>query len=192
MGSSAPSGRLRKLLENKKREIVDRWVKAIHNSYPAQTAEFLKKEPNKFANPLGSTIQETVFPLFDQLCGDRNPVELKRLLDNLVRIRSVQEFSPASAVQVIFFLKDAVRQELLKDIEKSGLWRDYLDFESEIDRFASLAFDVYMECRERIWRIKMDDLMKRPEMLTGGMCFSYMVRRGNKHLERLEKRKTQH
>ncbi len=190
--SSGISGRLRELLEQKKRAIVDKWVKAIHNTYPPETAEFLQKEPNKFANPIGSTIQEAVWPLYDQLIGERDPVEVKKGLDSLIRIRSVQDFTPASAVQVIFALKRAAREELLKVVEKEGLLRDYLVFESEIDRFATLAFDIYMECREKIWRIKMDDLLKRPDLRSGGMCFSYMVRRGKKHLERLAKEKTQH
>ncbi len=180
------------LLEQKKGHIVEKWRKIIHNSYPPETAQFLKKEKDKFQNPIGSSIEESIWPLFDQIIGDSDPKKTKKLLDNLVRIRAVQDFTPASAVRIIFDLKSVVRSVLLKEVEKRGLVREFLKLESEIDRFALLAFDVFMECREKVWEIKRNDLLKRPGLLNAGMCPSYMMKRGFKHLEKVKKQVTQH
>jgi len=183
---------LREILEQKKGPVVERWREQIHKSYPPETAQFLKREKNRFSNPIGSSIEESIWPLYDQLIGEADPAVTKKLLDNLVRIRAVQDFTPASAVQIIFALKPILRKEVLPLAQKKGLLKEYLEFESEIDRFGLLAFDVFMECRERVWEIKRNDLLKRPYLLAGGMCPSYMMKRGIKHLEKLKKEITQH
>ncbi len=183
---------LREILEQKKGPIVEKWRKHIHKSYPPETAQFLQREKNKFSNPIGSSIEESIWPLYDQLIGEADPATTKKLLDNLVRVRAVQDFTPASAVQIIFALKKIIRKEVFGIVQKKGLVNEYLEFESEIDRFGLLAFDVFMECRERVWEIKRNDLLKRPYLLSGGMCPSYMMKRGIKHLEKLKKEITQH
>ncbi len=191
MGRKLHKG-LREILEQKKGPIVEKWREQIHKSYPPETAQFLKREKDRFSNPIGSSIEESIWPLYDQLIGEADPLTTKKLLDNLVRIRAVQDFSPASAVQVIFALKLIIRREVFGVVEKRGWIKEYLEFESEIDRFGLLAFDVFMECREKVWEIKRNDLMKRPYLLSGGMCPSYMMKRGIKHLEKLKKEITQH
>ncbi len=191
MGRKLHKG-LREILEQKKGPIVEKWRDQIHKSYPPETAQFLKREKNKFSNPIGSSIEETIWPLFDQLIGEADAVLTKKLLDNIVRVRAVQDFTPASAVQIIFALKPIIRKEIFSLVEKKGLVKEYLKFESEIDRFGLLAFDVFMECRERVWEIKRNDLLNRPYLLAGGMGPSYMIKRGIKHLEKLKKEITQH
>ena len=185
--------RLRDILEKKKRPVVDKWIKAIQSTYPPETEKFLRREPNQFANPIGASIRESVWPLYDQIIGDAVPEIAKKHLDTLIRVRAVQDFAPTGAVHVIFELKQIVRQEIFKEVQERGLVSEYLEFESEIDRFALLAFDVFMECREKVWEIKKNDFFKRPYYLTvGGMCPSYMLKRGQKHLEKLKKERTRH
>jgi len=184
--------RLREILEQKKGPVVEKWIKTIHKSYPPETAQFLNSQKNRFANPIGASIQDSVWPLYDQLIGEPDPEITKKNLDILIRVRAVQDFSPASAVRIIFELKRIIRGELMEEVVKHHLLERYFEFESKIDHFALLAFDVFMECREKVWEIKRNDLMKRPYILQGGMCPSYMLRRGSQHLEKLKKEKTQH
>jgi hypothetical protein len=168
---------LQKLLTKKRDRIVGNWVNSIQESYPAETVEFFRHQRNRFANPVGAAISETTGPLFDELLNGNNPQNISSLLDNIVRIRAVQDFMPSGAVAVVFLLKKVIRDELKKDIEKDGLYEDLLEFESRIDYCVLLAFDVYMKCRETVWENKLDDFIKRPFVTGGGMkCLSYMLR----------------
>ena len=168
---------LEKLLAKKRDRIVDKWIQSVQESYPSETVEFFRHQRNRFANPLGASISETMGPLFDELLNGNNPQNISSLLDNIVRIRAVQEFLPSAAVAVVFLLKKVIRDKLEKDIEKEGLFEDLLEFESRIDYCVLLAFDVYMKCRETIWENKLDDFIKRPFVTGGGArCLSYMLR----------------
>lgn len=168
---------LEKLLTKKRDRIVDKWIQSVQESYPSETVEFFRHQRNRFANPLGASISETMGPLFDELLNGNNQQNISSLLDNIVRIRAVQEFLPSAAVAVVLLLKKVIRDKLEKDIEKEGLFEDLLEFESRIDYCVLLAFDVYMKCRETIWENKLDDFIKRPFVTGGGArCLSYMLR----------------
>ncbi|MCW7073897.1 MAG: RsbRD N-terminal domain-containing protein [Methanophagales archaeon] len=169
---------LEELLTKKRDCIVGNWINSVQETYPAETVEFFRHQRNRFANPIGATISETMGPLFDELLNGNNPQNMSSLLDNIVRIRAVQDFMPSGAVAVVFLLKKVIREELARDIKREeGLFEDLLEFESRIDQCVLLAFDVYMKCREKIWEIKLDDFKKRPFFTTGrGMrCLSYML-----------------
>ncbi len=168
---------LEKLLTKKRDRIVDKWINSIQESYPSETVEFFRHQRNRFANPLGASISETMGPLFDELLNGNNQQNMFSLLDKIVRIRAVQDFPPSGAVAVVFLLKKVIRDEMKKDIDKDGLFEDLLEFESRIDYCVLLAFDVYMKCRETIWENKLDDFKKRPFVTEGvDKCLSYMLK----------------
>jgi hypothetical protein len=168
---------LEKLLAKKRDRIVEKWIDSVQESYPSETVEFFRHQRNRFANPVGAAISETVGPLFDELLNGNNQQNISSFLDNIVRIRAVQDFPPSGAVAVVLLLKKVIRDEMRKDIDKDGLFEDLLEFESRIDYCVLLAFDVYMKCREKIWEIKLDEFKKRPFFIEGeARCLSYMVR----------------
>jgi hypothetical protein len=168
---------LKKLLAKKRDRIVEKWIDGFQESYPPETVEFFRHQRNRFANPIGVAISEAVGPLFDELLNGNNQQNISSLLDNIVRIRAVQDFAPSGAVAVVLMLKKVIRDEMRKDIDKEGLFEDLLEFESRIDYCVLLAFDVYMKCREKIWEIKLDEFKKRPFFTEGtARCLSYMVR----------------
>jgi hypothetical protein len=174
------------LLLQKKGPVVEKWVKLIHATYPSETAEFLDREPNQFANPIGASIQESVWPLYDEIVIPKDGEKARKLLDTLIRPRAVQDFTPAGALSVIFSLKEALREEVMEKVLKEEMVEGLLEIESRIDQLALVAFDVYMQCREKVWEVKHRDLMERPFVLSGGMCPSYMLKRGRKHIEKLK------
>lgn len=168
---------LEKFLTKKRGRIVDKWIQCVQETYPAETIEFFRHQRNRFADPVGAAISETMGPLFDELFNGNNPQNMSSLLDRIIRIRAVQEFLPSGAVAVVFLLKKVIRDEIGKDIDKEGLFEDLLEFESRIDYCSLLAFDVYMKRREKIWEIKLDEFKKRPFVTEGvAKCLSYMVR----------------
>jgi hypothetical protein len=166
------------LLNEKRSKIVEVWFQRIAETYPHESAQFLRAKGDRFANPLGSTIRSALGPLFDEFLGGEDTDRVSSLLDDIIRIRAVQEFAPSAAVGVVHMLKQVVRDEFAREIKEGDFSEELATFEGKIDQSVLLAFDVYMSCRERLWQVKMNDFMKRPTLLAvGGMCPSYMLRR---------------
>ena len=147
--------RLTVLLKNKKATIVKEWFNMVINTYPLDTSRFLKKQKDPFANPVGNTISQGLGPLFDELVMDMDPDTLTNRLDPIVRIRAVQViFSPSQAVAFIFSLKEAVRTNLKKELLDNKILNELLLFESKIDELGLIAFDIFVKCREQIYKFK--------------------------------------
>jgi hypothetical protein len=141
--------------------IIKRWSALILDTYPADAARFFKREKDPFANPVGAAVAEEISAIFDELMTGPSYEKLHAPLDRIIRIRAVQEFSPSDALSFIFLLKQAVREETAKIELEAAAMRQLMDFESRIDRAALFGFEIYMGCREQIYRIKANEVRNR-------------------------------
>jgi len=149
------------LLSQKKAAILGRWLAMIYESYPPETAIFLRKEKNRFDNPAGYRISEGLAGLYGVLLQEMERDQILTWLDEIIRIRALQNFTPSQALAFIFLLKIVIRQELAGEIQKENLALELLDLESRIDGLALLGFDVYTKRREKIYEIKADEAKRR-------------------------------
>jgi hypothetical protein len=145
---------LENLLWQNKTALLKRWFDLILETYPADTAAVMRKDRNSFTNPVGSTLSREIETLFKQLCEGIQNGECRTSLEAILKIRSVQDFSPSMAVGFIFLLKRAVTETLRNQISNQPASDEWLNFQSRIDDLALQAFDVYMDCREKICEIR--------------------------------------
>ncbi len=149
---------LNNLLLERKSAILKRWFDLILESYPADTTSFLKGQKNRFANPVGYTISQGIDGLFGEILLELDSERVSPFLDNIMRIKAVQDFSPSQAISFIFFLKKVIRKELGSEIRGDRISEELLALESRIDDLALLSFDIYMKCRERIYELKSNEV----------------------------------
>jgi hypothetical protein len=153
--------KLKTLLQEKKGDILKRWISLTLETYPPDVYNFLKLEKDRFTNPVGYTISTGSETLLDELILGENTDKIISALDSIIRIRTVQDFTPSEAIAFIFLLKKAVREELkvrgevLEAADEREIIEELALFETRVDHLATLAFDVYVKCRDDIHRIKM-------------------------------------
>ncbi len=148
---------LEHLLPQKRAAILERWFQLILETYPADTSRFLKQEKDRFINPVGYTISQEIEALYDELLQEMNSDKLAACLDNIIRIRAVQDFPPSQTIAFIFLLKKAIREELTSEIAENRVLEELLKFESKIDQLVLLALDIYMKCREKVFEIRVNE-----------------------------------
>jgi hypothetical protein len=155
------------LLEKKRDTIVEKWFDSVIRTYPPGSSEFLAKQKDRFQNPVGYTISQSVGSIYDQIISTMDTDDLRRALDGIIRIRSVQDFTASEAVAFVFELKSVVR-DILGDrmLEREGS-KELADLGSRIDRVALLAFDKYMECRDKLHEVRTNEIRYRSERLLG-------------------------
>ncbi|MEJ5357784.1 MAG: RsbRD N-terminal domain-containing protein [Desulfobacterales bacterium] len=140
--------------------LLSRWFDAAVEAYAPDTASFLKDRSDPFANPVGSRTRRGLETLFDQLVGGMDPEAVSRGLDPILRVRAVQNLSPARAVGFVFALK----RILLERFEGSASTEDrrqISELHERIDRLALAAFDLYMACREQVMELKANEMRLR-------------------------------
>lgn len=159
--SSVLDTKLQNLLVEKRVAILKRWLHLIFESYPPETSRFLKKEKDPFANPVAYEFQQGIEGIYEALLYGMDANRLFPFLDQIVRIRAVQDLSPSQAIAFIFLLKKVIREKLGEEIRKDGIFEDLSELESRIDGLALLSFDVYMKRREMLYELRVDEVKRR-------------------------------
>ena len=140
-------------LAGRRDAIFEEWLAETLDTYPAHTARFLREEKDRFRNPAGVALREGLAVLVDQLLGEMDAIRIAGALDGILRVRAVQDFTAGQAVAYLFRLKPIARERLDA--------ADARQVEDRIDEVALAAFDVYMQCREKLYEARMNESRRR-------------------------------
>jgi hypothetical protein len=152
---------LEKIIKQRKSAIVKKWFDLTAQSYAPDTAEFIKTKKDRFTNPVGGAMRSSLEGLLNQLIHSMDPKAINTHLDPVIRIRAVQNFSPSQATEFILALKTVCRENLIKELRDANLATEFINFEAKIDTLCLMAFDIYMQCREKIFQISANETRNR-------------------------------
>ncbi|MDD2464990.1 MAG: RsbRD N-terminal domain-containing protein [Desulfobulbus sp.] len=165
---------LKEALAGKKKAILALWIERTLDSYISPG--FFKKSTDPFANPVGSNISKGLTQIFEGLVEGKGGEVYAKPLDQVVRIRAVQEFTPAQAIAPILELKWVIKQIFSADKATQALLGGLDHLDCEIDRIALAAFDIYSECREQLYRNRVAELKSGRSILTDAACPSALLK----------------
>ncbi len=152
--------RLRELLADREPALSERWLDAIFAEYGEEAAAAWRRERDRFANPFGHTLKTELPRLIQAVNGDGELAAAAPALEAIIRIRSVQDLAPSRAVAFVYSLRDVVRAELAAEVANGALDAELAGLERRIEHLALLAFDVYVRCRDQVFRLRHDELKR--------------------------------
>lgn len=146
------------LLEQRKAAVLRKWQNLVFDTYAPDTAAILKSGGDRFANPVSYNISNNLELILDGLTDGRPEETLFPYLEEIIRIRAVQELTPETAVCFMSLLKTAF-------IAETGVEADD-DLADRIERLSASCPDIYRKCRDRIELIKIREKAKTARYLT--------------------------
>ncbi|HUV12956.1 MAG TPA: RsbRD N-terminal domain-containing protein [Acidobacteriota bacterium] len=147
-------------LRLKKGPIRENWIEMILDSYPARSRVFFRTKKDEFLNPVGTVLLSRAEAIIESLLEGFDDAVLSTLLEDIIKIRAVQDFSPSQALAFLPLLKQALREEL-DTVEAARAWpREIEELEARVDQMTLLAFDIYTVCRQRIYELRIDELKR--------------------------------
>jgi len=152
---------LTELLKAKRSSIIKNWTTRIFDTYASETSSFLSKDKDRFSNPVGFTISAAAEEIVNEIISNRDLTSIKIQLIDILKIRAVQEFSPSEAVGFICRLKNVIQVELADDLNNEAILSELMELFSFIDQLALIAFDIYMELKETVHRIRLNELRNK-------------------------------
>ena len=153
--------RLVPCLSAKSPAILGKWLDVLLDSYPSETALFLRKEKDPFSNPIAHQLEKGLKGILTALVEDQGPEIAVAALDEVVRVLALQEIAPSQALAFVFYLKQIVRQELAQELRDISLVPEMAELEERIDGLALLGFDSYMQRREKLCELKVNEVKSR-------------------------------
>ncbi len=148
--------KLTETLSRRRDAILGRWKEMVFATYPASSSSFLSEGIDRFANPVGHALAAGLEQIYEGLETGQPPRSLGRQLDEIVRVRCVQDYSPSQALAFVLQLKSAFRREV-RDADAELLRA--LDALS--DELMLAAIDVYAACRDDMHAIRARNLERR-------------------------------
>ena len=131
---------------------VQEWLACTLRTYPDHTGRFLRAERDPFRNPVGHTLRVALGELAAELFGAFDRTRVLASLDAIVRIRAVQDFTPADAVGFVPLARDAARA--VADTGDPGPGPGSLDIiDARIDDMARMAADLHARCLDEMHAI---------------------------------------
>jgi len=146
------------LLQKNGTAIKERWLDLTLASYRSDTAGFLLAQKDRFANPVGQTLAEETGAIVDGLFGEEDPGDLCLHLEEIIKIRAIQEFTPSEAVSFVFLLKDAIRGELAGLLHEAGIQAELKEIEDRIDQMVLFSFDIFVKWREQVYSMRLREI----------------------------------
>lgn len=150
--------KLGSFLASKESKIIQDWFELAISDYPMETAIFLKEEKDPFANPIGFGMKGILTGLFREILQPKASDNVNNLLNELLKVRAVQDFPPSKAVGFILYLKQVLRMYVDLEFIKGICEEELRELENRIELLTFLAFDIYVECREKLYQIRIAEL----------------------------------
>jgi hypothetical protein len=124
--------------------ILEHWLARLLEDYPGRTVGLPTQD--KFRNPVGYTLRESLATLVQQLLGAMDLPTVRIALESIVRIRTVQGLNANQAVGFVFSLKPILEESLPQ--------AQAVSLNSRIDQLALMASQEYARCCEQLAKIR--------------------------------------
>jgi hypothetical protein len=148
------------LIRNREKICRD-WEEKTLSSYSKHASNLYGRDKNRFSNPVGNQLRSAISLCFQYLIeAETSPETLTPVLSDFIRIRAVQDFRPSDAVGFILQLKDVVWELLNNHPELDRLVTEWVRIQSKIDCLTCLAFDIYVESRQRVFEVRIKELKR--------------------------------
>jgi hypothetical protein len=134
--------------------ILEKWVDAALEVYPAESAEIFGRQSDQFKNPVGFSIKSGLEETIDILMDNDRNITLPDEFKKAIRIRSVQDLLPSQAVDFVYRLKKIIVEIIGEDIKRNSLQGELIEFIGRLDSFILIVFDYYSRCRDDLSELK--------------------------------------
>ena len=150
----------------KRQRVLSLWQAASQPQ--GQGLLFKATSKTRFTTPAELLFKDETTALLDWLISEDEPIKARPTLMELCKFKAVSGLNPSEALSFILDLKEIIRLVLGEtgpatngtDKLISTQTNELIELDKRIDQLMLLAFDEYMDCRERIMEIKVDEVKR--------------------------------
>lgn len=146
-----------RLLQDKAK-LCEEWFDLVLQSYPPETQKVWRHQKDQFANPVCHLTRESIDNLIDLALEWQDADAIAANLETIIKIRSVQSFTPAQTISFLFLLKKLIRDKYMKELDRENGLAQLLQFESKVDNMVMMALDIYSKTREKIFEMRVNEV----------------------------------
>lgn len=160
---------LKSLMRERKEAILRRWLEDTMATYAKDTFLFLGKQKDPFANPVGHALRTGTQGILECLLEGMDAEKICGHMNEMIKIRAIQDFSPSQAVSFVFLLKGVIRAEIKEAADRAAA-DELAEIDAQIDQIALFAFDIYVKCREQVYELRVNEVKRNVSAIMERFC----------------------
>ncbi len=147
--------------------LLQKWVDKYYAAYPLGSTGFIRTSTDKFKNPIGIITQTSLSTLYDAVIGDDIEFsDVHAALNELVKLRAIQEMPASRAVGPMAQLKTLFKEEVFDNLVKNNkdskvlqeIFEDFFTVAARIDGLLLLSMDLYSADREKVFNLRVEEI----------------------------------
>ena len=147
-----------KVLQENEHHILAQWqsnaFSQAHELLPGNTAK------GQFTDPISYNIEKNTAAIFKWLIKATDDNDLAEALEEICRLRAVQNSKPSEALGFIGALKQVIHRTLTSGKLIRSNTDDLIDVDERIDKIAWQAFDFYCACQAQIYELRVNEIKR--------------------------------
>lgn len=152
-------------LSAKKVGILRAWYNSVLESFPQASRGMIGNTSDQFGSPMGHIFNDGLNQLFDHLLSEGDPADLEAALGQIVRLRAVQDKGASDGLGFLFALKKIIRDVTGAKKKNFDQYTELLEIEDRIDGWIEQAHRIYVDAREKISELKVNEMQNKTYML---------------------------
>ena len=153
---------MKSLIEQNKEWILKKWLNRRLALFSKQKHSLITTQMDQFQNPIRHEIFEGLKVILDNF--ETKGEKFTESLDQILRVLAIQDFPPSRAMSLFYELKEII-QERAKKTGVSFGHKEWVEFNSIVEKMTLEAFDSYIDHRETIYQLKVDESKNKAFML---------------------------
>ena len=153
---------MKSLIEQNKEWILKKWLNRRLALFSKQKHSLISTQMDQFQNPIRYEIFEGLKVILDNF--ETKGEKFTESLDQISRVLAIQDFPPSRAMSLFYELKEII-QERAKKTGVSFGHKEWVEFNSRVEKMTLEAFDSYIDHREKIYQLKVDESKNKAFML---------------------------
>ncbi len=157
MNKDEISSKVREQIKGRIQLIQQKFLDVLLSAYTVSFVSPSAGTGDPFCDPVRSTYYNCAPRLIEWVVNDGNIKEVKENLMSIIRIRSVQNYTPSETISFVLALRWIFRDTIYTSLEEGDREGLFLLFESRIERLLLMALDCYVQCHDKIGQIRINE-----------------------------------
>lgn len=147
--------------------LLQKWVDKYYAAYPLGSTGFVRTSTDRFKNPIGIITQTSLNTLYDAVIGeDIELADVHNALNELIKLRAIQEMPASRAVGPMAQLKSLFKEEVFDELVKENkdlkvlqeIFEEFFMVAARIDGLLLVSLDLYAEDREKVYNLRVEEI----------------------------------
>ncbi len=146
-------------LKKDAQKIASLWHSEFFSHHTLDSVGVSRTVTDQFLNPVGHIVKEATTQLYKAVIGeDVNQEDIKKQIEDLLKIQAVQQLSPAQALLPIRMIKELIYNAISAQLKTAEDFKVYKEICDRTDTLLLMAFDIYAQDKETLYRIRVNEL----------------------------------